>query len=178
MPFIEAELSGQYLVKNVFFGASITGGCSIGGKYTEREYKSYGYNNVLAQNFVNNYLSKLPLKIAKQKYHLLIAPYIGYRLDNNNDIYLTGGLKMVSTKYFGSKTKCTLHPMIGFGARYNFKNNIFIKVEYNYVFTKKKQLSDTFSLTYGANNYNIKTKVAVKHGESVIRIGVGYKFQG
>lgn len=85
---------------------------------------------------------------------------------------------MVSTKYIGSKTKCTLHPMIGFGARYNFKNNIFIKVEYNYLFTKKKQLSYASTLVNGANNYNLKTKAAVKHGESVMRIGPVYKFQG
>lgn len=147
-------------------------------KYTQSGYKDFGYNNAVVRALVDNNLSKMEIQIAKQKYHWFIAPYVGYRMDNNNDIYLTGGLKMVATKYFGSKTKCTWHPVIGFGARYWFKDNIFVKVEYNYVLPKKKRLSNTMRLIDGGNNYyDLKGKVAVKHGESVLRLGVGYKFR-
>lgn len=178
MPFIEAELSGQYLIKRCIVGASIAGGMCIGGKYTQSGHKDFGCNNGVLQALVDNNLSKREIQIAKQKYHWFIAPYVGYRMDNNNDIYLTGGLKMVATKYFGSKTKCTWHPVIGFGARYWFKDNIFVKVEYNYVLPKKKRLSDTMRLIDGGNHYHdLKAKVAVKHGESVLRLGVGYKFR-
>ena len=176
VPFLEAEFATQYLMNNLFIGMIIAGGVAFGGKYTENGYKYCDSNNNALKQALNIYFEKEAITIAKQKYHLSFMPYIGYRTDPRTDIYVTCGLKMVATKYFGGETKCTYHPVIGCGTKYSFNKDWFLKFECSYVFQKKKKLSENFKFTDGPDTYDAKTKATVKHGEYVFKFGIGRKF--
>ncbi len=153
----------------------LRGGGSIGGRYTETGYKYFDSDNAIIKRIANEYSKGDKIKVAKQKYHISITPYIGYRVNGNSDIYVIGGMKMVATKYLGFKNKRTFHPVLGAGTRYTFSNNVFIKFEGVYVFSKKQKIPGELTLKDGNATYKVNTKTTVKHGEYTLKLGVGCK---
>ena len=176
VPFLEGELSAQYLMNNVIIGISIAGGIALGEKYMENGYKYCDSNNNAFKQQLNAEYEKKAFPIAKQKYHLSFMPYIGYRTNPQTDIYLKCGLVMVATKYFDEETKSTCHPEIGIGACYRLTDTWFFRFEGCYVFPKNKTISKNIKVPIEHNTYDFKAKGTVKHGEYVIKLGFGRRF--
>ncbi len=113
---------------------------------------------------------------AKQKYYLYATPYIGYKVNENFDIYAVGGLRMVRSKYLEKKNKSTWHPTVGLGAHYTFSNGVFMKFEYGHVFKKKKEVSDEEEDKEDGILLKGTGKVRIHHSENILKLGVGIKF--
>ncbi|MBQ3946632.1 MAG: hypothetical protein II670_13665 [Alphaproteobacteria bacterium] len=175
-PFLEGELSAQYLMNNVIIGISIAGGIAFGGKYRENGYKYFDASDNAFKHALNEKYEKEAFPIAKQRCHISLMPYIGYRTNPQTDIYLKCGLEMVETKYFDSETKRTYHPVIEIGSCYRFTATWFFRFEGCYVFPKKKTISKNIKVTIAPNTYECKAKGTVKHGEYVIKLGFGRRF--
>ena len=154
----------------------LRGGAVFNGEYTEKGYKYFDSEDEAIKGLVNSASQDEKMDISKQKYHLSITPYIGYRMNEQSDIYLTGGVKMVATKYVDFKNKRTFHPVLGAGARYTFSNNVFIKFESTYIFKRKTKILGEDTIEDGETTHKIKGKVTVAHGEYVMKLGVGCKF--
>ena len=111
-----------------------------------------------------------------------MTPYIGYRIKDNLDMYVLGGIKAQRTKYGVGLSKTKIYPTLGLGICHTYKNGIYVKCEYSYTIKKSQRLYnkgklETFFRRDVGSNPDVEMSAKINHSEHVFKFGIGYKFK-